>query len=113
MKLNPTKCTFGAEEGKFMGYYVTHKGIQPNPSKIKDLLETNPPKNLKKMQGLNGKITTLGHLEVIQEGHAIILDPERMCRQKQLQIDRRSRACIRVTKYSLPEAPNIGLPNTR
>nr|KAJ0204572.1 hypothetical protein LSAT_V11C500280930 [Lactuca sativa] len=44
---------------KIHGYYITKEGIQPNPSKIKDLLETNPPRNLKEMQGLNGKITTL------------------------------------------------------
>ncbi|CAH1441273.1 unnamed protein product [Lactuca virosa] len=27
MKLNPAKCTFGVEEGQFLGYYVTKQGI--------------------------------------------------------------------------------------
>lgn len=27
MKLKPGKCTFGVEEGKFLGYYVTQEGI--------------------------------------------------------------------------------------
>nr|GEW63848.1 reverse transcriptase domain-containing protein [Tanacetum cinerariifolium] len=29
MKLNPKKCTFGAEEGVFLGYVVTPEGIKP------------------------------------------------------------------------------------
>ena len=34
MKLNPTKCTFGVEEGQFLGYKVSKEGIFPNPYKI-------------------------------------------------------------------------------
>lgn len=60
MKLNTAKCTFMAEEGQFLGYYITKEGIQSNPSKVKDLLETNPPRSIKEMQGLNGKIAALG-----------------------------------------------------
>lgn len=60
MKLNTAKCTFMVEEGQFLGYYITKEGIQPNPSKVKDLLETNPPRSIKEMQGLNGKIAALG-----------------------------------------------------
>ncbi|GKB09771.1 hypothetical protein Tco_0843694, partial [Tanacetum coccineum] len=34
MKLNPKKCSFGVEEGKFLGYRVTSEGIRANPKKI-------------------------------------------------------------------------------
>lgn len=43
-----------------MGYYITREGIQPNPEKVVDLLDTMGPRNLKEMQPLNGKITALG-----------------------------------------------------
>ncbi|KAL0448335.1 UNVERIFIED_CONTAM: Retrovirus-related Pol polyprotein from transposon gypsy [Sesamum latifolium] len=33
MKLNPTKCTFGVREGKFLGYMVSERGIEANPEK--------------------------------------------------------------------------------
>jgi len=33
MKLNPTKCTFGVPSGEFLGYIVTKKGIEANPTK--------------------------------------------------------------------------------
>ena len=29
MKLNPNKCAFGAESGKFLGLIVNHRGIKP------------------------------------------------------------------------------------
>ncbi|KAI3767660.1 hypothetical protein L2E82_17975 [Cichorium intybus] len=60
MKLNSAKCTFGVEEGKFLGYYVTREGIQPNPEKIKDFVEIKSPACLREIQGLNGKFTALG-----------------------------------------------------
>jgi hypothetical protein len=34
MKLNPTKCSFGVNSGKFFGYLVTQRGIEANPNKI-------------------------------------------------------------------------------
>ncbi|GKF88371.1 reverse transcriptase domain-containing protein, partial [Tanacetum coccineum] len=33
IKLNPKKCSFGVEEGKFLGYMVTSKWIRANPKK--------------------------------------------------------------------------------
>lgn len=35
MKLNPDKCTFEVASGKFLGYLITQKGIEANPSKIR------------------------------------------------------------------------------
>ncbi|MDD0213384.1 reverse transcriptase domain-containing protein, partial [Shigella flexneri] len=33
MRLNPQKCIFGVEAGKFLGYIISHKGIEANPEK--------------------------------------------------------------------------------
>ncbi|XP_063938044.1 uncharacterized protein LOC135147920 [Daucus carota subsp. sativus] len=35
LKLNPDKCTFGVEDGKFLGFMVSNRGIEANPEKIK------------------------------------------------------------------------------
>ena len=43
MKLNPQKCVFGVESGKFLGFMVNHRGIEANPAKIKALLEMKSP----------------------------------------------------------------------
>ncbi|WP_253944012.1 reverse transcriptase domain-containing protein, partial [Proteus mirabilis] len=30
MKLNPLKCAFGVSSGKFLGFMVSHRGIEAN-----------------------------------------------------------------------------------
>ena len=35
LRLNASKCSFGVGSGKFLGYMVTHKGIEVNPDQIK------------------------------------------------------------------------------
>ena len=34
MKLNPNKCAFRVSSGKFLGFIVSHRGIEANPDKI-------------------------------------------------------------------------------
>nr|GEV42645.1 reverse transcriptase domain-containing protein [Tanacetum cinerariifolium] len=59
MKLNPKKCSFGVEEGKFLGYMVTSKGIRANPKKTKALADLQSPRTLKEMQSLSEKLAAL------------------------------------------------------
>ncbi|KAL0454687.1 UNVERIFIED_CONTAM: Polyprotein P3 [Sesamum latifolium] len=33
LKLNPEKCAFGVQGGRFLGFMVTQRGIEANPSK--------------------------------------------------------------------------------
>ena len=35
LRLNAFKCSFGVESRKFLGYMITHKGIEVNPDQIK------------------------------------------------------------------------------
>ena len=62
MKLNPKKCSFGVEKGKFLGYVVTSEGIRANPKKTKALAEMKSPYTLKEMQSLSWKIAALNNL---------------------------------------------------
>ncbi|XP_071699828.1 uncharacterized protein [Rutidosis leptorrhynchoides] len=59
LKLNPSKCSFGEREGKFLGYYVTEQGIQANPKKITVIGNMTAPKTVKEVQSLTGKIAAL------------------------------------------------------
>ena len=47
MSLNPEKCTFGVEVGKFLGYMVSHRGIKVNPKKIQVILDMPSRKSIK------------------------------------------------------------------
>ncbi|KAL0367332.1 UNVERIFIED_CONTAM: hypothetical protein Sradi_3623300 [Sesamum radiatum] len=50
LKLNPWKCAFGVQEGRFLGFMITQRGIEANPSKIKDILDVKAPSNNNEVQ---------------------------------------------------------------
>ena len=45
--LNASKCSFGVGSGKFLGYVVTHRGIEVNPDQIKAINDLKQPRNTK------------------------------------------------------------------
>ncbi|GJU49601.1 reverse transcriptase domain-containing protein [Tanacetum coccineum] len=59
MKLNPKKCTFGIEEGMFLGDKVSTRGLKVCPDKVDAVLSLPSPKCLKDVQRLNGKLASL------------------------------------------------------
>ena len=50
--LNASKCSFGVSSGKFLGYMVTHRGIEVNPDQIRAINNVQAPRNLKEVQRL-------------------------------------------------------------
>ncbi|KAK8951092.1 hypothetical protein KSP39_PZI003623 [Platanthera zijinensis] len=59
MRLNPLKCVFGASRGKFLGHLLTPSGVEPNPDKVRAILELESPANTKEVQRLTGKLAGL------------------------------------------------------
>ena len=59
MKLNPRKCAFVVMAGKFLGFMESQRGIEVNPNKIQAIMEMTPPRNIKEVQSLNGKVMAL------------------------------------------------------
>ena len=52
MKLKPTKCAFGVSVGRFLGFMMTHRGIEANPAQIQVILESPAPSSRKGVQQL-------------------------------------------------------------
>ena len=59
MKLNPNKCAFGVASGKFLGFMVSHRGIEANPEKIKAILDMKPLQSIKEVQSLTKRAVAL------------------------------------------------------
>ena len=59
LRLNASKCSFGVGLGKFLGYMVTHRGIEVNPDQIKAINNLRPSRNPKEVQKLTGMATAL------------------------------------------------------
>ena len=57
--LNASKCSFSVGSGKFLGYMVTHPGIEVIPDQVKAINSLQPPQNPKEVQKLTGMTTTL------------------------------------------------------
>ena len=59
LRLNASKCSFGVGSGKFLGYMVTHRGIEASPDQIRVVNSLQPPRNPKEVQKLADMIAAL------------------------------------------------------
>ena len=59
LRLNASKCSFGVGSSKFLGYMVTHRGIEVNPNQIKAINNLRSPRNPKEVQKLTGMAVAL------------------------------------------------------
>lgn len=50
MKLNPAKCAFFIKGGKFLGYMVSARGIEPNSQKVRAILDMPQPTCIRDVQ---------------------------------------------------------------
>ncbi|XP_019157206.1 PREDICTED: uncharacterized protein LOC109153800 [Ipomoea nil] len=59
LRLNPKKCAFAVQGGKFLGYMVTKRGIEPNPEKVQAIIDMQPPSTVKDLLWLTGRLAAL------------------------------------------------------
>ncbi|CAJ2674684.1 unnamed protein product [Trifolium pratense] len=71
MRFNPEKCTFGVRAGKFLGFYLTERGIEANPDKCRAFAELPTPNDKKSIQTLNGMLTSLSRFVSKSAQHAL------------------------------------------
>ena len=59
LQLNAFKCSFGIRSGKFLGYMVTHHGIEVNLNQIRAINNLQPLWNPKEVQKLTRMVVAL------------------------------------------------------
>ena len=59
LRLNASKHSFGVSSGKFLGYVITHRGIEVNPEQIRVINSMHPPWNPKEVQRLTRMMVAL------------------------------------------------------
>nr|KYP48911.1 Retrovirus-related Pol polyprotein from transposon opus [Cajanus cajan] len=59
LKLNPEKCSFGVQAGKFLGFLLTHRGIEANPDNCSAIINMRSPSTVKEVQQLTGRMASL------------------------------------------------------
>nr|KYP59184.1 Retrovirus-related Pol polyprotein from transposon opus [Cajanus cajan] len=50
LKLNPEKCSFRVQAGKFLGFLLTHRGIEENPDKCSAIINMRSPSMVKECE---------------------------------------------------------------
>ncbi|GAU50258.1 hypothetical protein TSUD_409040 [Trifolium subterraneum] len=73
MRFNPEKCTFEVKAGKFLGFYLTERGIEANPDKCRAFFDYPTPKSKKSIQTLNGMLTSMARFVAKSAQHALPL----------------------------------------
>ena len=57
--LNLENALLGVKGGKFVGFMITHRGIEANPDKWTTILKVHNPTNIQEVQKLNGRLVSL------------------------------------------------------
>jgi len=60
LKLNPEKCVFRVEAGKFLGFLLTERGIEANSEKCAAILAMRSPISVKEVQ--QWTVRMVGHV---------------------------------------------------
>ncbi|GJX28588.1 reverse transcriptase domain-containing protein [Tanacetum coccineum] len=115
MKLNPKKCTFGVEEGMFLGYKVNTKGIKVCSDKVDVVLSLPSPKCLKDVQKLNGKLARLNRfLAKSAEKSLPFFKTLKKCTKKSdFHWTKETKAAFKQMKQLIEELPTFTAPEEK
>ncbi|XP_070021750.1 uncharacterized mitochondrial protein AtMg00860-like [Nicotiana sylvestris] len=61
LKLNPAKCAYGVLAKKLLGFIVSCRGIELDPSKVKTIQKLPPTKNKKDVMSFLGRLNYISH----------------------------------------------------
>ncbi|KAJ0948972.1 putative nucleotidyltransferase, Ribonuclease H [Helianthus annuus] len=115
LKLNPTKCSFGMEEGKFLGFIVTREGFKVNPEKVQAIQQMPSPATMKEMQILAGRLAALNRFLANHAAKSYpFMSTLRNCGKKTpFQRTPEAEAAFKQMKECLIQLPTLTAPKER
>ncbi|GKD32251.1 reverse transcriptase domain-containing protein [Tanacetum coccineum] len=115
MKLNPKKCSFGMQEGMFLGYKVNTDGLKVCPEKADALLNLPSPRCLKDVQKLNEKLASLNRfLSKSAEKSLPFFKTLKKCTKKSdFQWTQEAEAAFKQMKKLIAELPMLTAPKEK
>jgi hypothetical protein len=105
-----SKCDFWLKEVSFLGHIITDGGIVVDPSKVQDVLNWNPPKNVSEIRSFLG---LEGYYCRFIEGFPKIVKPLTYLLEKgkEFKWDDKCQACFEELKKKLTTAPVLIMPD--
>ncbi|GJW61765.1 reverse transcriptase domain-containing protein [Tanacetum coccineum] len=115
MKLNPKKCSFGMQEGMFLGYKENTDGLKVCPEKADAVLSLPSPRCLKDVQKLNGKLASLNRfLSKSAEKSLPFFKTLKKCTKKSdFQWTQEAEATFKQMKKLIAELPMLTTPKEK
>ncbi|KAI3807946.1 hypothetical protein L1987_23884 [Smallanthus sonchifolius] len=112
MKLNPAKCSFGVEEGKFMGVMVTKDVFRPNPEKVLAIARMSSPSSLKEVQTLNGRLVAINRFLANHAAKALpfITTLKNWLKKSQFKWTEKAESAFQEMKNYLMNLPTLTTP---
>ncbi|KAL2235714.1 UNVERIFIED_CONTAM: Retrovirus-related Pol polyprotein from transposon [Sesamum indicum] len=104
-----SKCEFWMEENAFLGHVVSKEGVQPDPAKVKAILEWEPPKNVSEMRSFLG---LAGYYRRFVKDFSIIAKPLTNLLKKNAPFNWNDKCAqsFEELKKRLTSAPILALP---
>ncbi|GJX40553.1 reverse transcriptase domain-containing protein [Tanacetum coccineum] len=115
MKLNPKKCTFGMQEGMFLGYKVNTEGLKVCPDKADAVLSLLSPGYLKDVQKLNGKLASLNRflLKSAEKSLPFFKTLKRCTKKIDFQWTQEAEVAFKQMKKLIAELPMLTAPKEK
>ncbi|KAL0427186.1 UNVERIFIED_CONTAM: Transposon Ty3-I Gag-Pol polyprotein [Sesamum latifolium] len=105
-----SKCEFWMEEISFLGHVVLKEGVQPDPAKVKAILEWEPPKNVSEVRSFLG---LTGYYRRFVKDFSVVAKPLINLLKKNTPFnwnDRCAQSFVEL-KRRLTSAPILALPS--
>ena len=109
MRFNPEKCTFGVKAGKFLGFYLTERGIEANPDKCRAFSDLPTPTSKKSIQIMNGMLTSLSRFVARSAQHALPFF-KLLRKEAAFEWNEECEQALRHLKQSLSQPPVLSRP---
>jgi hypothetical protein len=109
MRLNPKKCMFGVSLGKLLGYMVSLRGIDANPTKVEAIKKLQPPKTRREIRKLVGMMAALSRF-ISKLGECGMPLYKLLCKADNFQWDDRAVATFVQLKQYLKSLPTLVPP---
>ena len=105
-----SKCEFWMEEIAFLGHVVSREGVQPDPAKVKAILEWEPPKNVSEIRSFLG---LAGYYRRFVKDFSIIAKPLTNLLKKNAPFNWNDKCAqsFEELKKRLTSAPILALPS--
>nr|XP_025617189.1 uncharacterized protein LOC112709521 [Arachis hypogaea] len=110
MRLNPEKCAFGVQSGKFLGFMLTSRGIEANPEKCRAILDMTSPRTIKEVQRLTGRLAALSRFLPCLASKSSCFFQSLKAKQKAFQWTDECEQAFTTLKETLSKPPILHTP---